>query len=150
MPDYIIYTDGGSRGNPGPAAYGYVVTTSDGNVLLAEGKAIGATTNNVAEYMAPIAALTALQKKLGKTKSAAASVEIRMDSQLVVRQINREYKVKAETVKPLFVDLVNAMMDFAEVGFVHVPREQNKDADRLVNEALDGVKGEGIAKNLFE
>jgi ribonuclease HI len=149
MPDYIIYTDGGSRGNPGPAAYGYVVTDGDGNVLLAEGKAIGTTTNNVAEYMAPIAALTALQKKISKRNAVGASVEIRMDSELVVRQVNREYKVKADTVKPLFVDLVNAMMDFAEVGFVHVPREQNKEADRLVNQALDGTKGEGIAKNLF-
>jgi len=142
MPDYIIYSDGGARGNPGPAAYGYTVRDAQGNVLTEAGVAIGATTNNVAEYMGPLEGLKALRAKLGKTKAKVAHVEVRMDSELVIKQMNREYRIRGEHLIPLFIELWNRCVDFASVTFVHVRREQNKDADRLVNEALN-EKGEG-------
>lgn len=101
------------------------------------GRTIGEATNNVAEYMAPIEGLRALMKIAGEKKAKGVAVEVRMDSELIVRQMNRQYKVKAPGIKPLFTDLCNAVLDFERVAFVHVPRDQNKDADRMVNEALD-------------
>ena len=134
---YIVNGDGGSRGNPGPAAYGYVVIDSEGTVLTQEGSVIGEATNNVAEYMSAIEGLKALRSKIGKAAAKDASVEVRMDSELLVKQMNGEYRIKNEGIVPLFVSLWNARFDFRGVTFVHVPREENKDADRLVNEALD-------------
>lgn len=133
---YTIYTDGGSRGNPGPAAFGYVI---QGDLLEKKehGEYIGTATNNVAEYSAVIAALRKLKTLIGTDKSKDAVVEIRTDSELLVKQVNGEYKVKEESLQDLFMELWNLRMDFGKTIFTHVFREQNQDADRMVNYALD-------------
>jgi ribonuclease HI len=128
---FIINTDGGSRGNPGNAAIGVVV---DGREY---GEYIGKTTNNVAEYKAVIFALKKAKALLGSKKAAETEVEIRADSELLVKQMNGEYKIKNEELQPLFFEIWNSKQDFKSVAFKHVPREENKDADRLVNRALD-------------
>ena len=127
----LIYTDGGARGNPGPAAIGAVL----GGKKYKE--TIGKATNNVAEYKAVIFALQKAKLLLGKRKSEEAKLEVRSDSELIVRQLNREYRVKDEDLKPLFVDVLNLTHDFKSVHFVVIPREENKIADALVNQALD-------------
>ncbi len=127
----VINTDGGSRGNPGHAAIGVVV---DGREY---GEYIGKTTNNVAEYKAVIFALKKAKALLGSKKAAETEVEIRADSELLVKQMNGEYKIKNEELQPLFFEIWNSKQDFKSVAFKHVPREENKDADRLVNQALD-------------
>jgi len=126
-----IYTDGASRGNPGPASAGYTI---DG---VAYGEALGVQTNNYAEYMAIILALKKAQQLLGKKGAKGAEVEIFMDSQLAVRQLNGEYKIKNEGIIPLFIQVWNLRSDFAKVTFAHVPREENKEADAAANMALD-------------
>ena len=127
---YIIYTDGGARGNPGPAAIGAVV---NGKRF---GEYIGETTNNVAEYSAVIFALKKASELLGK-EAKQTEVEVRSDSELLVKQMNHIYRVKEDTLKVLYVDVLNAVLDFKRVTFVHIPRTQNKEADAMVNEALD-------------
>jgi ribonuclease HI len=127
----IIYTDGGARSNPGPAAIGVVVGSKE------YGEAIGSTTNNVAEYKAVIFGLKKAKHLLGGEKAAEAEIEVRSDSELIVSQLNAKYKIKDDDLKPLFIDVWNLRQDFKEVSFVHIPREENKEADRLVNRALD-------------
>ena len=129
--DLIIYTDGGARGNPGPAAIGAVV----GDKEYAE--AIGATTNNVAEYSALIFALKKAKQLLGKARAKQSRVECRMDSELLMKQLTGQYKIKEKGLQLLFIEIWNLKQDFRKVEFVHVPRAQNKKADRLVNKALD-------------
>ena len=133
---YTIYTDGGSRGNPGPAASGYVIE-GPGIRRTEQGHYLGVETNNVAEYSAAILALNKLKTLIGMERAGSAHVRIMSDSELLVRQVNGEYKVKDVELKKLFVDLYNARQDFAKVTFTHVRREHNKDADCMVNEALD-------------
>ena len=128
----IIETDGGSRGNPGQAAIGVVVNGRE------YAEHIGVKTNNEAEYAALIFALKKAKQLLGKTKAKTAEVEVRMDSELVVKQMNGQYKISEETLQPLFVQVWNLRLDFKNVRFVHVLRGENKRADRLVNAALDG------------
>lgn len=129
----IIYTDGGARGNPGPAAIGVAI---DGlNKHYSE--AIGNTTNNIAEYKAMIFGLKKAKSLLGGKKAEEADVEIRSDSELIVSQLNGKYKIKEESLKTLFIDVWNLKQDFKSVSFTHVPREKNKEADKLVNRALD-------------
>ncbi|PIR97839.1 MAG: hypothetical protein COT89_02770 [Candidatus Colwellbacteria bacterium CG10_big_fil_rev_8_21_14_0_10_42_22] len=128
---YIINTDGGSRGNPGPAAIGAVV---GGREYF---EAIGNTTNNIAEYSAVVFALKKAKQLLTKAMAKKTDVEVRTDSELLVKQLNAEYKIKDEHLVPLFIKIWNLRQDFASVKFVHVLREKNKDADRLVNKALD-------------
>lgn len=132
----IIYTDGGARGNPGPAAIGAVLKSVGpqnlaGEIVAEISEYIGETTNNQAEYRAVIAAI-AKAKEL-----QAEELEFFLDSELVVKQLNREYKVRDKYLAPLFVKIYNAMMGFKKVTFKHVRREMNCEADRLVNEALD-------------
>ena len=127
----VIYTDGGARGNPGPAALGVVVGSKEYSEYL------GVMTNNQAEYRALLFALKKAKALLGGKKAAEAEIEVRMDSELIVRQLNGEYKIKEPDLQPLFIEVWNLRLDFKKVEFVHVPREQNKRADRLVNEALD-------------
>lgn len=131
MTKFIINTDGGSRGNPGKAAIGAVVGGKE------YGEYIGKTTNNVAEYQAVIFALKKAKALLGSKKAEETDVELRADSELLVRQVNGEYKMKNEELQPLFIEVWNLRQDFKSVTFKHVPREENKDADRLVNQALD-------------
>ncbi|MFH2136151.1 MAG: ribonuclease HI family protein [Patescibacteria group bacterium] len=125
-----IFTDGGARGNPGPAGIGVVIWS--GNELVGRHKKyIGKATNNQAEYKAVILALEEAKKL------EPVELEFFLDSELVVKQLNREYKVKDENLAPLFVQVWNASMGFKKVTFTHVPREKNKEADKLVNEAID-------------
>lgn len=127
----IVYTDGGARGNPGSAAIGVVVGDRE------YGERIEDTTNNVAEYKAMIFGLKKAKHVLGGDNAAKAEIELRSDSELIVNQMNGKYKIKDVDLQPLFVELWNLTLDFGKVLFVHIPREQNKDADRLVNRALD-------------
>lgn len=137
MERFIINADGGARGNPGPAAIGYVIRDGEGRTLKSAGEAIGEATNNIAEYRAVIAALKRLKAFVGSKRVKRASVEVRMDSELVVRQVNRQYKVKSADLAPLFIELWNLAQDFGAAAFTSVPRGENSEADRLVNEALD-------------
>lgn len=125
-----IFTDGGARGNPGPAGIG-VVIKSDGRTHTKYGTYIGEATNNQAEYRALISALETA-KNLG-----AAEVEVFMDSELIVKQIKGEYKVKHPELAPLFLKFYNLKIGFQKFSVSHVPREKNKEADKLVNEAID-------------
>ncbi len=127
----IIHTDGGSRGNPGPAGLGVFITDERGKVLLEHSRYLGETTNNQAEYSAIIDALEHA-KNLG-----ADEVEMFMDSELAVRQLNHQYKVRNPGLMPLFMRVWNLSTGFRKVRYTHVPRERNKEADRLVNEAID-------------
>jgi ribonuclease HI len=128
-----LWTDGGSRGNPGPAAYAYVLETEDGTVLDARGEAIGSATNNVAEYSALVAGLRRAAE-LG-----VSELELLSDSELMVKQMRGEYRVKNRALQPLFVDASRAARDVGHVTYTHVRREHNELADRLVNEALDAA-----------
>ncbi len=132
MSQILIYTDGGARGNPGPAALGAVLY--DGETKVAEIKRyLGEATNNVAEYEALIAGLAEAQKR----EYGARSIEVRMDSELIVKQMRGEYKVKDANLKILHGRARELLVDFSTVDFVHIPREENAEADALVNEALD-------------
>ncbi|MBI2591611.1 MAG: ribonuclease HI family protein [Candidatus Brennerbacteria bacterium] len=127
----IVYTDGGARSNPGPAAIGVVI----GNKKYSE--FIGVGTNNEAEYKAVILALKKLRHLIGKKGIESQEIEIRMDSELVQKQLSGEYKIKEKDLQLLFVEIWNLRLDFKNLSFVHIPREQNRLADKLVNEALD-------------
>ncbi len=126
-----LFTDGGARGNPGPAAYGFVLEDAEGNVLAAHGEAIGIATNNVAEYSALIAGLErALELSL-------RDVEVVSDSELMVKQMRGEYKVKNAALKELSLRAARLAQAVGGVRYTAVRREQNKLADQLVNDALD-------------
>lgn len=133
----IVHTDGGSRGNPGPAAIGVVIADAQGSVVKRYGETIGMATNNEAEYRAVIFALQKIKALFGKEKIKNISIAIHMDSELVTRQVKGEYKIEEERLFPLFIKIWNLKMDFGQVTFQHVPRERNREADRLLNEALD-------------
>ena len=126
-----LFTDGGSRGNPGPAAYGFVLEAEDGTVLEARGEAIGVATNNVAEYSALVAGL-------GRAAEAGVTdLEVVSDSELVVKQMRGEYKVKNKALQGLFFEASRLAREIDSVRYTAVRREHNELADRLVNEALD-------------
>ncbi len=131
-----IYADGGSRGNPGPAAVG-VVISKDGQTIKKYGEVIGEATNNQAEYEAVIFALKKAKLLFGKKETKEMELEVLMDSELVVKQLNRQYKIKEKDLQPLFIKIINLILDFKRVNFSHIPRQENKEADRLLNEALD-------------
>ena len=134
----IIYTDGGARGNPGLAAIGVKFTSSDDvNTEKEYSERIENTTNNVAEYKAIIFALKKAKRLLGGKKAAESDIEVKSDSELIVSQINGEYKIKDDDLKLLFIDVWNLKQDFKSVDFVLIPREENIEADKLVNRALD-------------
>jgi ribonuclease HI len=128
-----LYTDGGSRGNPGPAAFGFVLEADDGTILAAEGEAIGETTNNVAEYRGLVAGLARA------FELQVPEVEVRSDSELLVKQMRGEYRVKNPALKTLSLEAAHLARQIGRVQYVHVPREKNELADRLVNDALDGL-----------
>jgi ribonuclease H / adenosylcobalamin/alpha-ribazole phosphatase len=128
-----LSTDGGARGNPGPAAYGYVLEADDGTVLAAHGEAIGLATNNVAEYRALVEGL----KKA--VEVGVDELEVVSDSELLVHQMRGDYKVKNEALKLLWVDAQELADKLRKVTFTAVRREHNELADRLVNEALDAA-----------
>jgi ribonuclease H / adenosylcobalamin/alpha-ribazole phosphatase len=128
-----LFTDGGARGNPGPAAYGYVLERPDGSVLAAHGEKIGIATNNVAEYSALIAGL---EKAI---ELGLPVVEVVSDSQLMVKQMTGEYKVKNEALYDLFVEAGRLARKIPSVSYTWVRREHNELADRLLNDALDSA-----------
>ncbi|MCX6795240.1 MAG: ribonuclease HI family protein [Candidatus Falkowbacteria bacterium] len=130
----ISFTDGGARGNPGPAGVGGVLY-NDQKVLVEKlSRYLGETTNNQAEYRALIMAVEKA-KDLG-----ADELECFLDSELVVKQLNREYKVKNQELAPLFLKIHNLSLGFKKITFHHIPREKNKEADALANEAMDRMK----------
>jgi ribonuclease HI len=129
-----LFTDGGSRGNPGPAAYGFVLEAEDRTVLDARGEAIGVATNNVAEYSALIAGLERA-RDLGLDE-----LEVVSDSELLVKQMRGEYKVKNTALKELSLEAARLAQEIGKVTFTAVRREHNELADRLVNEALDAAE----------
>jgi len=175
MPKFLIYSDGGSRGNPGPAAFGFIIKPNaifnfpsgqrplgrrqfsifkqipnlnvkiQNNIVYGSGY-LGETTNNQAEYNGILAALKSLQvivkpvspSQGGSEKLKVDEVECYLDSELIVRQLKGEYKIKNEGLKPLYWQIRELIMEFGgKVSFNHIPREQNTEADRLVNEAID-------------
>ena len=141
MKKIIIYTDGGSRGNPGPSAIGVVFRNEIGQEIKNYSQYIGEATNNEAEYNALIFGLEKFKQLFGKKLAQVSEIEIRSDSELLVKQMNGEYKLSDEKIQKFFIEIWNLKIDFKNVKFKHIPREKNKEADRLVNEALDGEKG---------
>ena len=127
----IIQTDGGARGNPGPAAAGIVIKSADGQTIAHYGEYLGHQTNNFAEYSALLSALKKA-KELG-----ASEADCVLDSELIVKQMNREYKVKEPTLQKLFIQAFNLASVFKKVSYRHVLRERNKEADNWVNKILD-------------
>lgn len=126
-----IYSDGGARGNPGPGGIGAVIYDEEGNKLAEVSEYLGECTNNQAEYRAILAAIQ--KAKEFKTKE----LDCYLDSELVVKQLKGEYKVKNAELAPLFVKVYNETLDFQKVNFHHVRREKNKEADKLANQAMD-------------
>ena len=129
-----LFTDGGARGNPGPAAFGYVLEADDGTVLAAHGEAIGVATNNVAEYRGLVAGLAKA------VELAVPNVEVVSDSELLVKQMRGEYKVKNEALQVLSLEAARLARQLDSVAYTHVRRAHNELADRLVNEALDSAE----------
>jgi ribonuclease HI len=134
-PTWTLRCDGGSRGNPGPGALGYVLCDVSGHEVEARGEFLGVCTNNVAEYRSLIAGLGAA------ARHGVTEVTVRMDSELVVRQMLGQYKVKNEGLKPLHQEARQACVRVGVVRFESVPRDDNGRADALVNEALDLALG---------
>jgi len=135
-----IYTDGGSRGNPGPAAIGIVFFDQNNDILFEFSKCIGTATNNDAEYQALINAITILKQSqwYAKNNSPQNSVEFKLDSQLVVEQINGNYKIKQPHIMDYMQTIKSLLFDIKlHFSFNHIAREENKVADKLVNQALD-------------
>ena len=133
---FLSHTDGGARGNPGPAAAGFgiqgdLIGKKDG------GEYLGEVTNNEGEYRAVILALKKLKHLIGGEKARNSSVEIHVDSELIERQLSGKYKIKDENIKNLFIEIWNLKTDFGEIIFKHIPRGKNKEADRIVNQVLD-------------
>ena len=126
-----LFTDGGARGNPGPAAYAYVLEAEDGTVLASLGQAIGVATNNVAEYSALVAGLEQA------VELGVDELEVVSDSELMVKQMRGEYKIKNEALRGLSLDAARFAQRLGRVTYTAVRREHNVLADRLVNEALD-------------
>ena len=134
---FIIYTDGGSRGNPGPGALGIAICDKREAVIKEYSHYLGEATNNEAEYEAVIFALKKIKALFGKIKAKNFEIEIRSDSQLLVQQLNGKYKILDKRIQLLFLEIWNLKLDFNLVSFKLIPREKNNRADRLVNEALN-------------
>ncbi len=126
-----IYTDGGARGNPGPAGCGVVVLDENNQLIKKIKKYLGHQTNNYAEYSAVILALEETKKM------NADELDFYLDSELVVKQLRREYKIKNQDLAKLFVKIYNLSQSFKRINFNHIPREENKQADNLANQAMD-------------
>jgi len=131
MKKLTIYTDGGARGNPGPGGIGVVIYDENRKKIAEISQHIGHSTNNQAEYKAVIAAMKKA-KELG-----GQELEFYLDSELIVKQLKREYKVKNGELAPLFLQIYNLEIGFKKVSFRHIPRERNKEADALANMAMD-------------
>ena len=140
MDKIIIHTDGGSRGNPGEAAIGVVIES----VLTGKkeyGEYLGHATNNQAEYQAVVFALKKVKQLVGSDKCKEVVVEFYVDSELLEKQMNGEYKIKDEDIKDYFIEIWNLKIDFKEVSLKHILRDKNEAADKLVNQVLDRESG---------
>lgn len=137
MRKIIIYTDGGSRGNPGPAATGAVFCNEKGQIIKNHSEYLGEATNNEAEYQAVIFALKKFKALFGKKLAKNTEIELRSDSELLIKQLNGEYKILDSKIQPLFIGAWNLRLDFKKVKFKLISRQKNQEADKLVNEALD-------------
>ena len=146
MKKIIIYTDGASRGNPGPASIGVVICDKNERTLKEYYQSLGNATNNEAEYQAVIFALKKLKALFGKTKIKEYEIEMRSDSQLLVNQLTGKYKIVNLKIQQLFLEAWNLKVDIGNISFSYIPREKNKKADALANKALDS---DGVAKRLF-
>lgn len=147
MKKIIIHTDGASRGNPGKASIGVVFLNEKEQIIKGFGEYLGdSLTNNEAEYQAVIFALKKFKALFGKEIAQTSDVEIRSDSELMVKQLNGEYKLMNENIQRFFIEIWNLKIDFKNVKFKQIPREKNKEADRLANEALDS---QSKAQSLF-
>lgn len=148
MEKIILNTDGGSRGNPGPAGAGAFIRNSKGEVLRKVHQFLGVMTNNEAEYNAVILGLETLKKVLGKDKTKETEILVQMDSEFVCKQLNGEYQIKEERIVPLFIKVWNLKVaSFPKIVFKYIPREENSEADKLANLAMDEGKIE--QKELF-
>ena len=134
----IVYTDGGSRGNPGPSAVGVVVYDESEKIVKEYNQVLEVSTNNEAEYEAVIFALKKLKQLFGKDGTKNLDIEFRMDSQLIASQLGGKFKINEERMQALFIKVWNLKFEFGNIIFKYIPREQNKRADQLVNDALDG------------
>lgn len=140
MKKFIINTDGGSRGNPGQAAIGFVIYNENEHELKKYGEYIGdSLTNNEAEYRAVIIALKKFKSLFGNKLAENTEIEVRSDSELMVSQLNGEYKILDEKIQRFFIEIWNLRLDFKKVKFKKIPREKNSVADKMVNEALDNI-----------
>ena len=137
MRKIIIYTDGGSRGNPGPSAIGIVFCNEKGEIIKKYSEVLGELTNNEAEYQAVIFALKKFKALFGNKLAKNSEIEVRADSELLIKQMQGLYKILEPKIQELFLAVWNLKLDFKKVKFKIIPREKNKTADRLVNEALD-------------
>jgi len=137
MRKIIIYTDGGSRGNPGPSAIGIVFCNEKGDIIKKYSEVLGELTNNEAEYQAVIFALKKFKALFGNKLAKNSEIEVRADSELLIKQMQGLYKILEPKIQSLFLTAWNLKLDFKKVKFKIIPREKNKTADRLVNEALD-------------
>lgn len=138
MKEIIIYIDGGSRGNPGPSALGAVFCNEKGGIIKTFSEYLGDDlTNNAAEYHACIFALKKFKALYGKKLAKNTKIEIRSDSELLVKQMTGEYKILDEKIQALFLEVWNLRIDFKAVKFKQISREKNKEADKLVNEELN-------------
>ncbi len=137
MEKIIIYIDGGSRGNPGPSAIGVVLKKENGQILKKYSEYIGKATNNDAEYQAAIFALKKTKLLFGKKALKSLEIDVFSDSELLVSQLEGRYKIINSKIGEYFLKIWNLKIDFGSVSFKLVPREKNKEADQLVNEALD-------------
>lgn len=147
MKKIIIYTDGGSRGNPGKAAIGVVFCNEKEQEIKKYGEYLGDNlTNNEAEYQAVIFAFKKFKSLFGKKIAEVSEIEIRSDSELIISQLNGKYKVEDEKMQKFFMEIWNLRLDFKGVKFKAIPREKNREADRLVNETLDS---QSISQKLF-
>lgn len=132
-----VWSDGGARGNPGPAAIGVVIKNETGELLEEISETIGEATNNIAEYTAVLRGLEIIRLRFG-VETKELEVDWKLDSELVERQLSGAYKIKNPGLRDLFLKIQDLRAHFPLLNFAHVRRELNKDADRLVNEALDG------------
>lgn len=130
-----IHTDGGARGNPGPSGIGIVIESAGAKKTYRE--FIGYATNNEAEYKALLFALQKVKQLYGKTKAKTLALECFLDSELVVKQLNHQYKINEENIQKFFLQIWNLTVEFGEVKYAHIPRTKNAEADRLANLALD-------------
>jgi len=139
MRKIIIYTDGGSRGNPGPSAAGAVFCNEKGVIFKKYSEYLGEKTNNEAEYQAVILALKKFKQVFSKKLAKNTEIEIRADSELLIRQLTGLYKILEPQIQSLFMAIWNLKLDFKKIKFKLVSRQKNQEADQLVNEALDSV-----------